>query len=84
MSVNHFAQIIFVFALFAMVACVCCNQYEQQYYQPSYYPQPEEKKFLQIPALKLKLGLDKLMFKLPNIQALFHKQEEYHYPQQHY
>lgn len=68
-------QIIIVLALFAMVACVMA-QYGQHY-------ETEEKKFVSIPALKLKLGVDKLTFKLPNLMTLFQKQEEHHYPQ-HY
>lgn len=58
-----------------MVACVLA-QYGQHY-------EHEEKKFIQLPALKLKIGLDKLMFKLPNLESIFHTQKEHHYPQ-HY
>lgn len=59
-----------------MVACALA-QYDQHY-------QPEEKKFIQLPALKLKLGLDKLTFKLPNLGAIFHTHQEHHYQPQHY
>lgn len=62
-----------------MVAVVYA-QYEQQYGQ--YYPQPEERKWLQIPALKLKLSTDKLLFKLPKFDGLMtHREPEY---QPHY
>ena len=69
-------QIIVLFALFAMVACVLANDY----YQPHY--ETEEKKFISLPALKLKLGTDKLMFKIPNLETLFQSHKEYrpHYP----
>ena len=50
------------------------NEYGQHY-------ETEEKKFIQIPALKLKLGLDKLHIKLPNLMSIFQKHEEHHYPQ---
>lgn len=65
-------QIIILFALLAMVACVLAND--------GYGYHTEEKKFIALPALKLKLGSDKLMFKLPNLHALFQKHEEHHYP----
>ena len=46
-----------------------------------HYPQYEERKWLQIPALKLKIDSDKLMFRLPNLGSLFsgliHKEPEY-------
>lgn len=58
-----------------MVVCVLA-QYDQHY-------EHEEKKFIQLPALKLKLGIDKLTFKLPNLMTLFQTQKEHHYPQ-HY
>lgn len=71
-------QIIIVFALFALVACVLANEY-------GHYER-EEKKFIQLPALKLKLGLDKLTLKLPNLMSLFQTHQEHHYqpPQQYY
>jgi hypothetical protein len=71
-------QIIIVFALFAMVACVLANEYGG-----GYGYQTEEKKFISLPALKLKLGTDKLTFKLPNLMTLFQSHQEHHYPQ-HY
>jgi hypothetical protein len=62
-----------------MVACVVANEYGgyQQHYQT------EEKKFISIPALKLKLGVDKLQFKLPNLMSIFqsHQEHQPHYPQ---
>lgn len=73
-------QIIVVFALVAcMVACVLANEYQQHY-------EHEEKKFISLPALKLKLNMDKLTFKLPNLMSLFQSHQEHHYPQypQHY
>lgn len=70
-------QIIVVFALFALVACVLANEYGQHY-------EREEKRFIQIPALKLKLGLDKLTFKLPNLGSIFQTHQEHHYQPQHY
>jgi len=75
---NGFIQIIIFVALFAMVACVFANEY-------GHYPQyhTEEKKFISLPALKLKLGSDKLTFKLPNLMTLFQNHQEHHYPQ-HY
>lgn len=46
-----------------------------------HYPQYEERKFLQIPALRLKIDSDKLMFRLPNLSNLFggliHREQEY-------
>lgn len=76
-------QIVILLALFAMVACVVANEYGG-YQQQYHYEQPEEKKFIQLPALKLKLGMDKLTFKLPNLMSLFQTHQEHHYPQQHY
>jgi len=58
-----------------MVACVLA-QYDHHY-------EKEEKKFIQLPALKLKLGMDKLTFKLPNLMSIFQTHQEHHYPQ-HY
>lgn len=68
-------QIIILLALFAVFAAVMANE--------GYGYHREEKKFIQLPALKLKLGLDKLTFKLPNLQTIFRTHEEHHYPQ-HY
>lgn len=55
-----------------MVACVLANEYGyQQHYQT------EEKKFISLPALKLKLGMDKLTFKLPNLGSIFQTHQEH-------
>lgn len=57
-----------------MAACVMA-QYGH------HYEQPEERKFVSLPALKLKLDLDKLTFRLPNLMSLFHtEREQPHYP----
>ena len=53
-----------------MVACVLANEYGQQY-------QTEEKRFNSLPALKVKLGTDKLTFKLPNLMTLFQTHQEH-------
>lgn len=55
-----------------MVACAMA--------QYGHYEQPEERKFVSLPALKLKLDLDKLTFRLPNLMTLFHTEREHHYP----
>lgn len=68
-------KIFVALALFAMFACAFA-QYGG--YQQSYH-QPEERKWIQIPALKLNIGSDKLMFRLPNLGSLFqsHREPEY-------
>lgn len=62
-----------------MVACVAA-QYGGGY--GNHY-ETEERKYIQLPALKLKLDMDKLTFRLPNLMSLFQTHQEHHYPQ-HY
>lgn len=57
-----------------MVACVLAQYDNYGHYET------EEKKFVQIPALKLKLNMDKLHFKLPNLMAIFQQHQEHRYP----
>lgn len=69
-----YKQIVVFVAIFAMVATmVLANEYQQHY-------EHEEKKFIQIPALKLKLGMDKLHIKLPNLMSIFQQHQEQRYP----